>query len=54
MPGLGSALLPSAQSASIYITVCSAGQEGPPGNLKLTCFQLARTAHFALARFFAG
>lgn len=53
VPGLGSALVPSAQSASIYITVCSAGQEGPPGNLKLICFQLTRTAHFALACFFS-
>lgn len=44
----------SAPSASIDISVCSAGQEGLPGNLKLICFQLTRTAYSALACFFSS
>lgn len=36
------------QKASIYITVCSAGQQ-LPGNLKLFRFQLTRTAAIELA-----
>lgn len=46
-PGLG------ARSASIDITLCSAGRAGLPGNLKLICFQLTRTADFALAGCFS-
>lgn len=44
--------VPKAQSASTAITVCNAGHKGPPGNLKLICFQLTRTADFELAAFF--
>lgn len=44
--------VPRAQSASTAITVCSAGHKGLPGNLKLICFQLTRTADFELAGFF--